>query len=247
LWLPSLINISALYWGLIYRVRYSVLLVPAVSILGSLVLISENAKKRALLLLALAPLVLPWVTWRLHLVNPADAPMPGPGALVLPVAGLIIYLIARSQQSYSGAIAVLCILSMQLPPLAREDHPMMVETMEHEFIEPERKEVLQYLRRNYDAKKVLIDMGTEAPLVYDSGLAVREFVYNEGGEALWHQAAQNPEPIVGWLCTQPGDQVSRLMDADSNWARNYIMVLKTEHYRLYRLKINNNSEFEIRN
>jgi hypothetical protein len=236
LWLPSLINISALYWGLIYRVRYSVLLVPAVSILGSLAFVSESAKKIALLLLALAPLVFPWLTWWTHRINPAEALMPGPGALVLPVAGLIVFLIARSQQSYSAAILVLCILGIQVPPLAREDHPMIVETMEHEFIEPERKEVLQYLRRNYDGKRILIDMGTEAPLVYDSGLAVREFVYNEGGEVLWHMAAQNPERIVGWLCTQKGDQVSQLMDRDPNWASSYVMVLKMEYYRLYRLK-----------
>jgi len=51
LWLPSLINISALYWGLIYRLRYSVLLLPAVAIFGSLVLASAAAKKRTLILL----------------------------------------------------------------------------------------------------------------------------------------------------------------------------------------------------
>lgn len=44
LWLPSLINISALYWGLIYRVRYSVLLLPAVAVFGSLVTTSDAAK-----------------------------------------------------------------------------------------------------------------------------------------------------------------------------------------------------------
>ena len=237
LWLPSLINISALYWGLIYRIRYSVLLVPAVAILGSLVLISETAKRRALLLLVLAALALPWLTWHEQRTNPGHALMPGPGALVLPVAGLILFLIARAQQRCSGALIVLCFLAIQFPPLAREDHPMMVETMEHEFIEPERKKVLLYLRNNYDGKRILIDMGTEAPLVYDSGLAVKEFLYNEGGEELWHSAAQNPEPIVSWMCTQKGDAVSQLMDADPEWARNYSVVLKTEHYFLYRLNV----------
>ncbi|MDM7996127.1 MAG: hypothetical protein QUT30_10645 [Acidobacteriota bacterium] len=235
LWLPSLMNIAALYWGLIYRVRYSVLLVPAVALFGSLALASENAGKRSLLWLVLASAAFPWLTWGAQQISSGQVMVPGPGALVLPVAALLLFLLARMQQGYSGALILLCILGTQMPPLAREDRAMMMETMEHEFIEPEREEVLRYLRQYYDGRRILIDMGTEAPLVYDSGLPVKEFVYNEGGEALWHSAARNPEAVVGWLCTQPGDAVSRLIDRDANWAANYSIVVQTEHYKLYRL------------
>jgi hypothetical protein len=236
LWLPSLINISALYWGLIYRVRYSVLLLPAVAIFGSLVIASDTAKRRSLLLLLMGALGLPWLTWYLYHTDPGHALIPGPGAIVLPAVALILFLTARAKEWYSGALIILCILGIQIPLLAREDHPMMVETMEHEFIEHERKEVLEYLRRNYDGKRILIDMATEAPLVYDSGLAVKEFIYNEGGEPLWHEAAQKPESIVKWLCTQKGDAIWKLIDANPDWAGSYSITLKTEHYRIYRLK-----------
>ena len=40
LWIPSLVNIAAFYWGMLYRVRYSILLVPAIAIFGSLLLVS---------------------------------------------------------------------------------------------------------------------------------------------------------------------------------------------------------------
>ena len=236
LWLPSLINISALYWGLIYRVRYSVLLIPAVAIFGSLVIESESARKRLSLLLALATIAFPWLAWCQSMIRPGSAPIAGPGALVLPVAALILFLLARVRSWYSAGLTILCVLGMQVPLLSREDRPMMVETMEHEFIEPERKEVLQFLRRHYDGKRILIDMGTEAPLVYDSGFDVKEYVYNEGGESLWHSAAQSPDPVVGWICTQDADSISQHMNEDPNWARNYSVVLKTEHYRLYRLR-----------
>jgi hypothetical protein len=236
LWLPSLINISALYWGLVYRVRYSVLLLPAVAIFGSLVITSITAKKLALLLLVVVAMGLPWFTWHAYRINPADAPLPGPGALVVPAAALVLFLIARAQQWYNGALIVLCVLGMQIPPLAREDHPMMVETMEHEFIETERGEVLRYMRRYYDGKRILIDMGTEAPLVYDSGLAVKEFVYNEGGESAWHDAMQNPEPVVGWFCTQKGDAIWKLMQADPDWGRGYSLAMKNKSYSFYRRK-----------
>jgi hypothetical protein len=236
LWLPSLINISALYWGLIYRVRYSVLLLPAVAIFGSLVLTSDTAKKRSLVWILLLASAVPWLTWYLYLINPSVAPKPGPGILVLPAAGLILFLIARAQEKYSGALILLCILGMQIPVLASEYHPMMVETMEHEFIEHERKEVLDYLNRNYDGKRILIDMGTEAPLVYDSGLPVKDFVYNEGGESLWHKAIRNPKPIVGWMCTQEGDAVWNVLATKPDWAGSYSLALNTGHYRLYRLR-----------
>jgi phosphoglycerol transferase MdoB-like AlkP superfamily enzyme len=144
LWLPSLINISALYWGLIYRVRYSVLLLPAVAIFGSLVTTSHVAKKRSLLLLLVVVMGLPWFTWYMHHTNPSSFPLPGPGALVLPVVGLILFFIARVKQWYSAPLMFMCVAGMNVPPLAREVHPMMVETMEHEFIEPEREKVLQY-------------------------------------------------------------------------------------------------------
>jgi hypothetical protein len=236
LWLPSLINISALYWGLIYRVRYSVLLLPAVAIFGSLVTTSEAGKKRTLLFLTVVVMGLPWFTWQMHRLHPGDAPMAGPGALVLPAAALVIFFLSRVKQWYSAPLMLLCFLGMHIPPLVREVHPMMVETMEHEFIEPEREMVLRYLKQNYDGKKILIDMGTEAPLVFDSGLDVKEFVYNEGGEVRWHEAAQNPERVVGWMCVQHGDAVWQLMQGKVNWAARYVAAVKTEHYSLLRLK-----------
>jgi hypothetical protein len=233
LWLPSLINISALYWGLIYRVRYSVLLLPAVAVFASLVITSGAAKRRSFLLILAAILSFPWITWFVHNRHPGDAPMPGPGALVLPIVALVLFLIARVRQWYGIALLSVCVLGMQIPPLARENRPMIVETLEHEFIEPERQAVLQYLKQNYDGKRILIDMGTEAPLVYDSGLDVKEFIYNEGGERLWHEAGRNLPELTGWLCFQKGDGVWQLLASNADFMNHYALVLKTEHYSLY--------------
>jgi len=236
LWLPSLINIAALYWGLIYRLRYSVLLLPAVSIFGGLVIASREAKKRALLFLVMVVLALPWLSWYFSHRGSEAKLLPGPGACVLPAVALVLFMIARIRQWHDWALLALCVLSMQLPPLAREDHAMMVETLEHEFIEPERQEILRYLRQNYDGRRILIDMGKQAPLVYDSGFAVREYVYNEGGEELWHEALQNPAKQVGWLCAQKGDEVWQRLQVDPGWAGAYALAVKTENLSLYRLR-----------
>ena len=236
LWLPSLINISALYWGLIYRLRYSVLLLPAVAIFGSLVITSAAAKKRALILLVITVTAMPWISWYLGKTGAMGQLKPGPGVLLLPAAGLILFMIATTRRQYDWALLAFCVLGMQIPPLEREKLPIIVETLEHEFIEPERREVMAYIRQNYDGKRILIDMGRQAPFVYDSGLNVREFVYNEGGEKLWHQALQDPAKHVGWLFLETGDVVWKVLQVDPRWAAEYSLALKTEYFSLYRLK-----------
>jgi hypothetical protein len=50
-------------------------------------------------------------------------------------------------------------------------------------------------------------MGKQAPLIYDSALPVKEFVYNEGKGAIWNQAIREPERQVGWLCASEEDAV----------------------------------------
>ncbi len=236
LWVPSLINISALYWGLIYRLRYSALLLPAVAIFGSIVIASTEAKQRSLLVLTIVAMTLPWLSWYFFRVSGLNMFVPGPGVFLLSAAALVLFLIARARKWYDWTLFCLCVLGMQIPALAKENRPMMTETLEHEFIEPERKKILDYIRRFYDGKRILIDMGTLAPLVYDSGLPVKEFVYNEGVGRLWHKAVRQPERLVGWLCTQKGDAISRRLEADPYLMNNYSIEVKTKHLSLYRLK-----------
>lgn len=236
LWLPSLINISALYWGMIYRLRYSVILLPAVAIFGSIVLISTAAKKRAFLLLLLVAILLPWLSWYFMKADPSGRLVAGPGALILPASGVILYMIARVRSQYEWLLLAFLVLAMHVPLLEREVRPMIVETMEHEFIEPERQEIMQYILQNYDKGRILIDMGKQAPLVYDLGLNVREFVYNEGGETVWHEALRNPAKYVGWMCSEKGDAIWERLQVDPDWVREYALALKTEHFLLYRLK-----------
>jgi len=79
LWTPSLVNISALYWGLIYRVRYSSLLIPAVAVFASLVLQSASLLRFALIASSLAVMVLPWLSWYFPPEWAYRFFLPGPG------------------------------------------------------------------------------------------------------------------------------------------------------------------------
>jgi hypothetical protein len=235
LWVPSLINIAALYWGLVYRLRYSVLLVPAVAIFASLVIKAEFVKKYVLQLLLLTTIVLPWISWITFKRDPMKMLMFGPGALLLPVVAIILFMIAQVRQRYDFSILILCILGMQIPLLGRETRPMLAETLEHEFIEPERQEVIRYLNRNYDGRRILIDMGRQAPLVYDSKLSVKNFIYNDGDGVYWRKTVADPVHNVAWLCAEKGDAVWQVLQGDSGIREKYYPVVKTENFSLYRL------------
>jgi len=236
LWLPSLINISALYWGLVYRVRYSVLLLPAVALFASLIVPSAMATRRLLILCSAAAMILPWLSYVFPHEWHYRAFLPGPGILLLPAAALGIFLLAKEKNLFRWPLLVLCLLAMNFPALAFDDLPMLVETREHDFMEPERQKVIQYLRNHYDGTRILIDMGRQAPLVYDSGLNVREFVYNEGGKEHWRRAFTSPGRDLGWLCVEEGDEISRLLQVDRRWGQRYSLALQTEHLSLYRVK-----------
>jgi len=221
---------------LVYRLRYSVLLLPAAAIFGALAVASAKVKERAFILLLLLASAYPWINWLSDVIGESGVITLGPGASLVPAIGLLLFMIARVRRQYYFALLALCILGMQIPPLNREHRPMISEAMEHEFIEPERHSIINFLRDNYDGKRIMIDMAKQAPLVYDLGLNAKEFIYNEGGEKLWHRALNNPAAEVGWLCLEQGDAIWKQLQVDPRWADEYALAVKTEHFSLYRLR-----------
>jgi len=236
LWIPSLINVSALFWGLIYRVRYSTLLIPALAILGGQVFSSDRASRRVLVLCSLTVMALPWLSWcfphewRYHFMYP------GPGKLLLPVVALAILGFGLATRRYAVAVASLCLVGMHLPALRGEDRAVLTEAREHAYIEPQRERILDYLKRHYDGTGILIDMSRQAPLIDDSGLPVRDFIYSESDPASWRTAAKSPEEVAGWLVCEAGDELGRRRRIDPGWAGGYSLAVQTGSFSLFRLK-----------
>jgi len=122
-----------------------------------------------------------------------------------------------------------------MPALDGENRPILAETLEHQSLEGERQRVLLYLRENYDGTRLLIDIGKLAPLVYDSGLPVRGFVYSEGDRVLWERARRAPHQEVGWILAGKDDEIWTALQVDPHWADRYSLALKADNYRVYRL------------
>jgi hypothetical protein len=236
LWLPSALNVAALYWGLIYRVRYSCLVVPAVAAFAGVLCLSPRALQRtftaAVLVVSALP-ALPWFLpheWRFHMFTAA------PGVLILPLLAVLLFLVAQARSNWVWESLVLCVAGMQLPVLYAEYRPLLVETREHSYIEAERQAVLDYLRANYDGARILVDIGRQAPLVYDSAIPVRKFIYNEGQQREWVAALMDPRQEAGWIVMEKGDELWNLQQVDPRWADMYALAVQTDSYRLYRLQ-----------
>ncbi len=149
----------------------------------------------------------------------------------LPAVALLAFLIARAAGGYRWPLLLLAVLGAQMPALDGENRPILAETLEHQSLEGERQRVLLYLRENYDGTRLLIDIGKLAPLVYDSGLPVRGFVYSEG---LWERARRAPHQEVGWILAG-NDEIWTALQVDPHWADRYSLALKADNYRVYRL------------
>jgi hypothetical protein len=236
LWLPSLANIAALYWGLIYRVRYSSLLVPAIAVFGSLMLARGNTVRRGMIASCLTVFALPWVSWYFPHEWAYHFVYPGPGTLLLPAAALLLLLTALAFRRYQWPLLILALAGMQWPVLEGEVRPVLAEALEHNDVEPEQRELLKYLGRHYNGSRILIDVGRLAPLMYDSGLPLREFVYHDGDPEDWYHALETPRRHVGWLCAEKEDEVWGLLQMDPDWADGYFLAVHTENYVLYQLK-----------
>jgi len=238
LWLPSLMNVAALYWGLIYRVRYSALLVPAFALFAALTVLSASALKRTMTAGVLVVALLPWATrlfprsWELREF------LAGPGVVLLPLVALGLFLYAHARGTCLWASMLLCAAGAQIPVLEGEYRPILAETLEHNYLEPERQEVLQHLKGNYDGTRILIDIARLAPLIYDTGIEIREFVYNEGQQKEWVKALRNPAQEVGWICMEKDDELWNLTRVDPHWADMYSLAVQTRNYRVYRLHSN---------
>jgi hypothetical protein len=235
LWLPSLANIAALYWGLIYRIRYSSLLLPAIAVFGSLILAQASAVRRVTIISCLTVFALPWVSWYFPHEWAYHFVYPGPGALLLPAAALLLLLTALAFQQYRWPLLILALAGMQWPVFEGEVRPVLAEALEHHDVEPEQQELLKYLESHYNGSRILIDVGRLAPLMYDSGLPLREFVYHDGDPEDWSRAVEAPRRHVGWLCAEKGDEVWGLLQIDPDWAAGYALAVQTENYVLYQL------------
>jgi hypothetical protein len=238
LWLPSAIDIAALFWGLIYRVRYSTLLIPAIAVFGSIVLTRPVFTRKLTIAIAWMAVLLPWISWAAPDRWEYHFLYPGFGIAIFPAVATLLFLAAASGMKSRWALLGLAVFGMHIPILAGESRPLLLEAREHEYIEPEQRQLLKRLQTGYDGSRILIDIGRLAPLIYDSGLPLKAFIYHDGDRSDWDRASASPSEYAGWMCAEKGDEIWNRLQVDPGFADGYSLELESDNYRMYRLNRN---------
>lgn len=235
---PSVLCVAALYWGLIYRVRYGIELLPAAALFSAHLLSRRRLRAVSLVVLLAVTLFLPFFSelyprqWQYRFFYA------GPGYFAMPLLGLLTFSLLALAGWQARWLALYCVLSLYLPVFMGEHHPIRVEAREHDYSAVERGRLLNYLRENPDQGHVLVDMTSVAPLVFDSNLPLRRFIYNEGPLDWWNRALADPPSHLSWAIARKGDVVDGLFQQDSAVRRAMAPVVMGKEYTLYRINQN---------
>ncbi len=92
--------------------------------------------------------------------------------------------------------------------------------------------VADYLQRHYTGGEVLADDSAASPLIFATGLDLKNFV-TVGFHPFWEHALRNPAGNVRWVLAYPGDEVSTDMHAHPDRFRSFHLVLSQGAVHLY--------------
>ena len=90
-----------------------------------------------------------------------------------------------------------------------------------------------YVASNYDGGRILIDDTLNQPLMFKSGLNLREFV-TVGNKPYYEDALQSPGDSVQWLVLRPGDHVDQTMKDHPDRFQRFSLVTKDRDISVYR-------------
>jgi hypothetical protein len=92
--------------------------------------------------------------------------------------------------------------------------------------------VADYLQRHYTGGEVLADDSAASPLIFATGLDLKNFV-TVGFHPFWEHALRNPAGNVRWVLAYPGDEVSTDMHAHPDRFRSFHLALSQGAVHLY--------------
>ena len=89
-----------------------------------------------------------------------------------------------------------------------------------------------YLAAHYQGGRILADDGSASPLIYASGLDLKQFV-TIGFHPYYENALRSPATQVQWLVAYPGDAVSTDMAQHPDRFTTYRLAWKQNNAKLY--------------
>lgn len=195
--------------------------------LACLAVLLWRRRPEALLVLALTGPAL--VTFSAYVAgHPPKARYP---LLLAPAFALAVALATRGRRAAQlVALAVAAAQPLTVPmPL-----PVLVESTRSLGDDRARRPRMEAFRQQYRGGGVLVSMGSNAPLLFDLQLPLREFVH-EGNGSFWDYAAVDPARYVRWVLITPGDVLDQIRAYRPRFPEGFVEVGRIGRVTVYAL------------
>jgi hypothetical protein len=200
---------------------------PPLMILGAacLAILLARDTGRALVPLALTGPAL--VTFAAYFAgHPAKARYP---LLLAPALALAVALATRGRRlAQLVALAVAAAQPLTVPSRL----PVLAEAMRSRPDELAQRPEVEAFRRAYRGGGILASMGSNAPLLFDLQLPLREIVH-EGNGNYWDYAAVDPGRHVQWVLIAPGDVLDEVRQYRPRFPEGFVTVGRIGRVTVY--------------
>jgi len=149
--------------------------------------------------------------------------------LLTPAVALALASVTRGRRV--AQLAVIALASLQLVE-APQTLPVMRESTRDRADVARRRPFVDNFRRTYAGGRLLASMGSTAPVLFETGLPLREVVH-EGNGFHWANAVVDPHRFVSWILIADGDVLDQVRSYRRAFPEGFAPVWTGAHLTLY--------------
>ena len=149
--------------------------------------------------------------------------------LLAPAIALALAAVTRGRRlAQLGALAIAALQLVDAPPTL----PVLREATRDRAAVAERRPFVDNFRRRYAGGRLLASMGSTAPVLFETGLPLREVVH-EGNGHYWANAVVDPHRFVSWVLVADGDVLDQVRTYRRAFPEGFLPVWRGASLTLY--------------
>jgi hypothetical protein len=149
--------------------------------------------------------------------------------LLAPAVGLALAAVTRGRRV--AQLAVLAVAALQLVE-APQTLPVLREATRDRADVARRRPFVDTFRQRYQGGRLLASMGSTAPVLFETGLPLREVVH-EGNGFYWANAVVDPNRFVSWILIADGDVLDQVRSYRRAFPEGFVPVWSGARLTLY--------------
>jgi len=126
----------------------------------------------------------------------------------------------------------LALVALQALP-AGAPIPVLEEATRDRIAVMARRDVVDALRAEYHGGHLLVSLAALAPVVYETRIPIREFVYEEN-TGFWERAVAEPSLEVAWVLIADGDVLDGVRERRPAFPEGFVPVAHSGRLTVYR-------------